>query len=320
MKESLVSIIIPVFNRANLIGDTLDSIINQTYKCWECIVVDDRSTDNTLDVLKKYAIKDKRIHYYTRPKNRLKGANACRNYGYELSKGEYINWFDSDDIMHKDKLLKHITIIRGSNFNYSICQTLVFEKTINNIIGLRNEEFFSSNIFEDYLTHNIVFMTGSVFWERKFLSELDYLFDEELKAAQEWEFYCRALSQDNKYINIDIPLVYLRQHERSITYDNSKVKEREWHYFLARCKVYFNKNIKKSDYIDKYLQDYLLKRTKKYLISKQYKLSLKAFLNYFLKDKKISLQVKFYGVFFMVSSFFFNKGYFFYKKINYLRK
>ena len=99
MQPPIVSIIIPTYNRAHLISETLDSILTQTYTHWECIVVDDGSDDSTAELLAGYCKKDARFQYHQRPNDRPKGANACRNYGFELCKGEYINWFDSDDLM-----------------------------------------------------------------------------------------------------------------------------------------------------------------------------------------------------------------------------
>ena len=96
---SLDSIIIPTYNRAHFLKETLVSIQAQTYRDWECIVVDDGSSDHTATLVTAFAKADKRINYVKRPSDRPKGANSCRNYGFELAKGEFINWFDSDDIM-----------------------------------------------------------------------------------------------------------------------------------------------------------------------------------------------------------------------------
>ena len=109
MNSPLISIIIPTYNRAHLIGETLDSILLQTYPNWECIVVDDGSADNTADVMRDNIKNDNRFQYHQRPDNRKKSPNSCRNYGFELSKGEYIKWFDSDDIMLPYLLEKQIS-------------------------------------------------------------------------------------------------------------------------------------------------------------------------------------------------------------------
>ena len=93
--DPLVSIIIPTFNRAYMIRETLCSVQNQTYQNWECIVVDDASTDNTKEVVEEICKKDTRFSYNKNQKS--KGAPGARNTGLELSKGEFISFFDSDD-------------------------------------------------------------------------------------------------------------------------------------------------------------------------------------------------------------------------------
>ena len=123
---SLISIIIPTYNRAHLIGETLDSIVAQTYSNWECIVVDDGSTDTTAEVMREYVKKDSRFQYHQRPENKLKGPNSCRNYGFELSKGEYIKWFDSDDVMLPTLLEKQILSF-VDNVEMSVCKLSYFD-------------------------------------------------------------------------------------------------------------------------------------------------------------------------------------------------
>lgn len=320
MSNPLVSIIIPTYNRAHLIGETLDSVLAQTYQNWECIIVDDGSIDNTVEVVNSYIKRDARFQYHQRLNSRPKGANACRNYGFELSKGEYINWFDSDDLMHHDKLRIQVESLIEMDYNFSVCQTLVFEQSINNLKGLRHERIFSTNVLYDYLQQIIVWMTPSALWKKSFLSKLEYLFDEDLQAAQEWEFHCRILGFCKDYYVINEPLVYIRQHEDSITYKQADQQKRIWNYFLARNKIYMNNKIVRNEYVDKYLQDYLLTITKRFLISKQFRLSLKALFIYLLRDNKIALKVKVYAIVFIFSYIFFNRGYCLFKKINYSRK
>jgi glycosyltransferase involved in cell wall biosynthesis len=98
-QKGLVSIIIPSFNREALLPETLDSILAQTYTHWECIIVDDGSIDSSLNIAEKYAINDDRFRVCRRPWYKKKGANNCRNYGFSKIYGEFVQWFDSDDIM-----------------------------------------------------------------------------------------------------------------------------------------------------------------------------------------------------------------------------
>ena len=153
MDNPLVSIIIPTYNRAHLIGETLDSVLAQTYTNWECIIVDDGSTDNTDEVVDNYIKRDARFQFHHRPPDRLAGGNAARNYGFEMSKGEYVNWFDDDDIMCQNKLGVQVNELVNSNYVFSVCQTLVFENTLDNIIGLRSDKIYSEDVFYDYVTH-----------------------------------------------------------------------------------------------------------------------------------------------------------------------
>ena len=147
MNIPLVSIIIPTYNRAHLLGETLESVLAQTYENWECLIIDDGSIDATDELMDFYCEKDSRIKYYHRPDIRQKGANACRNYGFEMCKGEFIQWFDSDDIIHADKLKIQVAALYNNNYNYSVCQTLVFSERITNILGLRHNKIISKNPF-----------------------------------------------------------------------------------------------------------------------------------------------------------------------------
>ena len=121
MSIYVVSIIIPTYNRAHLIGETLDSVIAQTYDKWECIVVDDGSTDYTEELIELYCEKDSRIQYHHRPKSRSKGANACRNYGADLSAGEFLMWLDDDDLLHKGKIERQIDLAKCHPYSIITC-------------------------------------------------------------------------------------------------------------------------------------------------------------------------------------------------------
>jgi glycosyltransferase involved in cell wall biosynthesis len=114
--QPLVSIIIPTYNRAHLIGVTLHSVVSQTYLNWECIIVDDGSSDNTDEVVGEYVKKDSRFKYYHRPEEHLLGGNGARNYGFKMSKGEYVNWLDSDDLFSENKIDDQVKLNNKARF------------------------------------------------------------------------------------------------------------------------------------------------------------------------------------------------------------
>jgi glycosyltransferase involved in cell wall biosynthesis len=219
-EQPLVSVIIPTFNRASLIAETLDSVLKQSYSNWECLVVDDGSTDNTQEVVEGYCERDHRFTCHKRPGHLPKGANACRNFGFELSKGAYINWFDDDDIMHKDKLLLQVKALDRSSYNFTICQTVVFDGNVENTIGLRKMKIISENPFEDFVSDKIKWLTQAPLFRRDFLLRNNLKFNESLQRAQEYEFFIRLLAIEDKYLADDRPLVFFRKHAHSISSGN----------------------------------------------------------------------------------------------------
>ena len=101
-KESpLVSVIIPVYNAHNSIAKTLQSVINQTYTNLEIVVVNDGSTDESLDIIKTYAVEDPRIVVFDKQNE---GLVQARKSGIDIATGKYIQYLDSDYIMHEDAI------------------------------------------------------------------------------------------------------------------------------------------------------------------------------------------------------------------------
>ncbi|NIK91364.1 glycosyltransferase family 2 protein [Mangrovimonas sp. CR14] len=114
-EKGLVSIIIPCFNRATMIPETLRSVIGQTYRPIECLIVDDGSIDETFslveELIRKYQSEDFRIKYLYQEN---KGAPAARNYGILESKGEYIQFLDSDDLLYPNKLKHQVDFLKNN--------------------------------------------------------------------------------------------------------------------------------------------------------------------------------------------------------------
>ena len=220
MNTPLISIIIPTYNRAHLIGETLDSIVAQTYSNWECIVVDDGSTDTTAEVMREYVKKDSRFQYHQRPENKLKGPNSCRNYGFELSKGEYVKWFDSDDVMLPTLLEKQILPF-VDNVEMSVCKLSYFD--FEKRISIRENMIFSNNLIEDYLIGNVTFYISGPLWQRIFLEKQKQLFDESLTNLDDWDFNLRMLYQKPNITYNNEVLILYRVHADSLSQEINKL-------------------------------------------------------------------------------------------------
>ncbi len=213
----LVSIIIPTYNRCQIIGNTIDSIINQTYISWECIVIDDASTDYTEELFEFYCNRDTRIRFFHRPSNILKGASACRNYGFKISKGDYINWFDSDDLMHPDFLGKKLSSLQ--NQKEAVCSistffTFKFEQ--KRIIYLEESFLGSVNVFENLCIQQYAIPTHGPLWEKKFLLN-KRLFNENLTMSEDLEFHSRILPSEAQIVVLNQALYFIRRGHESIT-------------------------------------------------------------------------------------------------------
>lgn len=117
MKKNLVSIITPMYNSEKYIGITIESALNQTYKDWEMIIVDDCSSDNSPKIVKEYAKNDERIKYIKTDSN--KGVSNARNIALKMANGQFISFLDSDDIWDEDKLKKQVDFMKKNKCTIS---------------------------------------------------------------------------------------------------------------------------------------------------------------------------------------------------------
>ena len=121
-----VSVIIPLFNRSDLIGETLQSLQAQTYSHWEAIVVDDGSTDSSFEIVRNLTKQDSRIRLLRRSRE-PKGAPTCRNIGTDLSQGDYLIFLDSDDLLASHCLEQRIQAIsQDSCYDFWVFSMLMF--------------------------------------------------------------------------------------------------------------------------------------------------------------------------------------------------
>src|SRR5690606_4213006 len=218
--SSQVSIIMATYNRAHFIIETVTSIKAQTYANWECLIIDDGSTDNTEEVLKPILKEDGRFKYYRRPPNYKKGLPGSRNYGLDLAKGDCIIFFDDDDIVHPLCLEVSVSALENTQ-NSFFCN---FKKeaflgdcnyaSINSNLEY-NLEVSKDDLLENVITQKTPFASCTVLWRKECFE--NNVFNENLMYAEEWECYQRILSDKIKGVLIDKVLYYNRKHDKSST-------------------------------------------------------------------------------------------------------
>lgn len=145
MEDNLVSIITPVYNSERYIAECIESVLNQSYKNIEMIIIDDGSTDNSESIIKKYANSFHIIKYMKNSKN--KGAWYARNIGIENSKGRFIAFLDADDIYKEDKIKKQINFMLENNYAFTYTSyDLIDEnsKFLNKVVYSKEYEDYES--------------------------------------------------------------------------------------------------------------------------------------------------------------------------------
>ncbi len=206
--EGVISVVIPLFNRSTLIAETLRSVRNQTYASFECIVVDDGSTDDSLDVARRFVDQDKRFIVLSR-KSAIKGACVCRNEGIEKASGQYVMFLDSDDLLAEDCLeSRRQKIEQHPNCDFIVNQIALFDHQTYHVTSM-----WSSLKHEDDLKaflYSEGWQTSSTFFRSSFIKK--YRFDEQALSWQDVDFHLRILLDHPVYIKYPEmqPDVYMR--------------------------------------------------------------------------------------------------------------
>ncbi len=178
MSEALVSVIIPAHNKENFLEDSVNSVLGQTFKDFEIIIV-----NNTAD----YICKDARIRCFGKENT---GLNSARNFGIRNSKGKYIALLDSGDIWKAEKLEKQVKILnKKSEIGLVYCGTSFIDKN-KNPIGQNPLVIYKGYVFNRLIMYNFLY-SSSVALFRKDCLEKTGLFDESLNSMTDWEFYLK---------------------------------------------------------------------------------------------------------------------------------
>jgi glycosyltransferase involved in cell wall biosynthesis len=253
--NELVSIIIPTYNTEKFIGDTLQSVQNQTYQNWEMILVDDASTDRTVSVIEEFAKNDSRIKLFKLEKN--SGNGFARNIAVEKAVGKYIAYLDADDLWFSNKLEKQIGFLKANNIHFSFSFYDCIDEEGNSLnrrveapINLTYDELFFCNY-----VGNLTAIYDADYFGKIIL--------EATQKRQDWRLWLTILKQIQFTKPVPEPLAFYRIRKDSISSSKFKLIKhnfgvyREFHGFnfvfsvLLMVRFLFTQLIIKPRYIKK---------------------------------------------------------------------
>ncbi len=209
--QPLVSIIVPVYNSEEFIAETIESVIKQTYQNWELIIVDDKSTDNSIRIAKCYAKKDTRIKVFELEVNSGRPAIA-RNYGLKQSCGEYIAFLDSDDVWLPSKLDKQICHFQDQGVLAIGAKALWIKGSLASRKYWRRSEGYLDYRHRDFLFSNHAICSSVVVRKDIALSLNGFDEHEDFLYIEDWEFWLR-IAQKGKFRILQDPLLFYRIRE-----------------------------------------------------------------------------------------------------------
>ena len=226
MCQPLVSIIIPTYNVEKYIEQAIDSILNQTYSNLEILVIDDCSTDNTVQMVKSKYSKNQKIRLYEKSQN-LGPANS-RNIGIKQAKGKYIALLDGDDYYIQDKIEKQVRVLER-NQDLALCSTFL------KCIGLKN------NVIKFKINHSDIkdqqllgcpIAHAAVMFRATFLKENNLFYNENLRFSEDYELFIRMIEKGGKFLTIPEALYMYRISGNQASFiksDNKILKnEKQW--------------------------------------------------------------------------------------------
>lgn len=182
--DKLISVIIPTYNREETLSKAINSVLQQTYKNWELIIIDDASTDHTDRLIKQY--NDTRIKYFRNKDNQ--GANYCRNLGAKYARGEFLAFLDSDNYWVPQKLEKEVMEIKGTQDTIIFCQCKIIDTKNKNI---SREIYIRSEDIPALLVETNIIDTSAALISHKNFDKMGG-FDINMPRFQDWEFFFRA--------------------------------------------------------------------------------------------------------------------------------
>lgn len=215
-KEPLVSIIMPAFNSQDFIKQSIQSVLNQTYTNWELLIVDDKSTDTTVEIIKE--CKDDRIKLMQLTRN--SGAAIARNTGIKKARGSFIAFLDSDDLWHPEKLTKQINFMLINNYNFTSTQYGNINEDGKLIDLTANHDQLDYDGILKYCPGN-----STVIYKAE---ELGKFYIPDIKKRNDFVMWLQVIKDAGTLYGLKETLTYYRVRENSLSIDKKSLVKYQW--------------------------------------------------------------------------------------------
>lgn len=250
--EPLVSIITPMYNNQNVILETINSVLKQTYSNWELLLIDDASSDKTLSTVKSIINEDSRIKLFEHSQN--KGAAEARNLGTKMAKGSYIAFLDADDLWGENKLqiqvnqfVDNITDVSFGSYEWMDSEGKPLNKKVFALKRLTYNKLLKANYVGN--------LTGMYNCEK-----LGKIYTKNLKKRQDWLLWLEAIKRSNKpAVGIRETLAYYRITDGSLSSNKTNLIKHNFNVYRKGLEFSF---IKSSVYLLKFLFEHLFVKSR----------------------------------------------------------
>lgn len=223
--DKLVSIIIPVYNAFRFLEETINSIQEQTYSNWEAIFIDDCSSDNSYNLIKKYQKEDKRIKLIKNKTN--SGAAVSRNNGIDHAEGDYLCFLDADDKWHPEKLEKQINFMQELNCEFSFTGYQFANEKCNpngKIVSVPDKINYKQAL------KNTTIWTSTVMFDMNKLSKED-IHMPNIKRGQDTATWWKVLKKIKYAYGLNEVLSYYRRTNNSLSANKLTALKRTWNLY-----------------------------------------------------------------------------------------
>lgn len=229
----MISVIIPTYNYGRFLSECIDSVLAQTIDDWECIIVDNASSDDTEQIVLQYKQQDNRIRYCKLKENR--GPSSARNEGVRQSRGEYLLFLDADDLIVEQKLENALILFENNpdatvvysdmryfkDGNQSLLYFRMAMEPANDVPWMSYKEGRKKEMLPEFLQGNQMVISSPIF-KKTAVAEVGY-FDETLLHYEDWDFWLRFVFYDKKFLLDLNPKSYtlIRVHQKSHSSNNA---------------------------------------------------------------------------------------------------